>query len=201
MDNIQKYVQHFDAQYKRSIGNDSAFTEIKSDGYGGSVIEIETSCYTRKDYDDGSFVIQQLNIGLNDRTIKFGPLTTKLSDLFAMGFILKIQGWKHSRNQKLVLIRGNERYKLAKIPTSQLNQYQDLTMWVKDYTKPHFDPYTVEPKLKQIIKEVRIETDPFEQLTLRYPVRRKTVEFVGNQTLEQYVKQQLREQRRLENVV
>lgn len=226
MDNIQRYIEHFDGMVARkeakhsfssvpiteSTTNASSIVatrevsgrgenySVYTDERGNTVKQHDTSYYTRKEYDDGSLIIKQSVIGPIDKTIRFGPLSAKLSELFAMGFILQIDGWKNNRNQKLRLIRGREQYKLAKIPTHCLNQYQDLTMWVRDGSKPHFEPYTVNPKPKEIIKEVRIETDPFEELMLRYPVRRKTVEFVGNQTLEQYVKQQLREQRRLENV-
>jgi hypothetical protein len=184
----------------KQITNNGENYSVYTDERGNTVKQHDTSYYTRKEYDDGSLIIKQIVIGPIDKTIRFGPLSVKLSELFAMGFILVIDGWKNSRNQKLRLTRGSEQYKLAKIPTHSLNQYQDLTMWVKDGSKPHHEPYTVEHKPKEIIKEVRVQTDPFEELMLRYPVRRKPVEFVGNQTLEQYVKQQLREQRRLENV-
>lgn len=226
MDNIQRYVEHYDGVVARKeakhLFSSVAITEstinasgivatkevsdkgetfaVYVDARGNGVEQHDTSHYTRLDYEDGSFTITQNMMGPIDKSIRFGPLTTKLSHLFALGFRLEINGWKNSRNQKLRLIRGREQYKLAKIPTHCLNQYQDLTMWVKDGNKPHIEPYTVEHKPKEIIKEVRVETDPFEELMLRYPVRRKTVEFVGNQTLEEYVKNQLREQRRLENV-
>lgn len=226
MDNIQRYVEHFDGMAARkeakhsfpsvpiteSTINASSIVATKevsgrgenysvyTDERGNTVKQHETPYYTRKEYDDGSLTVKQSVIGPVDKTIRFGPLSAKLSELFAMGFILRIDGWVSNRNQKLRLIRGSEQYKLAKIPTHCLDQYQDLTMWVRDGLNSHFEPYTADPKPKEIIKEVRVETDPFEELMLRYPVRRKTVEFVGNQTLEQYVKQQLREQRRLENV-
>lgn len=199
MDNVQRYVEHFDAQVCRKNPN-YAMVEFIEDGYGGTAQQTEKSYYTRKDYDDGSFNVQQSVIGPVDKVIRFGPLTAKLSELFAMGFILQIEGWKNHRNQKLRLVRGNEQYKLRKIPTHSLNRCEDLTQWVKDGAKPHFEPYTVEHKPKEITREVRIQTDPFEELMLRYPVVRKPVEFVGNQTLKEYVKQQLRDQRKLENV-
>jgi hypothetical protein len=170
------------------------------DNHEDTVKQYDTPYYTRKDYDDGSFIIQQCIRGPNDKTISFGPLSTTLSELFAMGFILQVIGWKSNRSHKLKLVREHEQYKLAKIPAYSLDRHQDLSIWVKDSVKPQFEPYTVERKPKEIIKEVRIETDPFEELMLRYPVRRKAVRFVGNQTLEQYVKQQLREQRKLEHV-
>jgi hypothetical protein len=234
MDNIQRYVEHYDMIVARKEaaqkivvgptkarvveGNATYTYDIEAGGLskqitdngenysvyvdkrGDTVRQCENCYYTRKDYEDGSFNIQQSVVGQIDKTVRFGPLSAKLSELFAMGFILRIDGWVSNRNQKLRLIRGSEQYKLAKIPTHCLNQYQDLTMWVRDGLNPHFEPHTVDPKPKEIIKEVRVVTDPFEELMLRYPIRRKTVEFVGNQTLEQYVKQQLREQRRLENV-
>jgi hypothetical protein len=171
-----------------------------SDGYGGFADEISTSFYTRLDYNDGSFIIRQNTVGPFDRVVRFGPLKTNLSDLFKIGFTLEIEGWKNSMNQKLHLVRDKEKYKLAKLKTSDIGRYDNLVQWVKDATEPHYEPYTVKRKPKEIIKEVRVQTDPFEELILRYPVKRKPVEFIGNQTLNEYVKQQLREQRRLQNV-
>lgn len=239
MDNIQRYVEHFDVLAARKeakssfvvgptktrivegsaartvdIGGNEITKEtlkqeqnfciysVHVDKRGNTVDQWDTSYYTRKDYNDGSFNIQQSIVGPIDKTIRFGPLSAKLSELLAMGFILEIDGWKNRRNQKLRLVRGHEQYKLAKIPTHSLNEYHDLSQWVKDGAKPHHEPYTAtDPKPKEIIKEVRIQTDPFEELMLRYPVVRKPVEFVGNQTLKEYVKQQLREQRRQDHVV
>ena len=166
MDNIQRYVEHFDGVVARKEAKHSfssvpitesttnassivATKEVSGRGENYSVYvdkQHDTSYYTRKDYEDGSFNIQQSVVGPIDKTIRFGPLSAKLSELFAMGFILEIDGWTNSRNQKLRLIRGCESYKLAKIPTHRLSQYQDLTMWVRDGSKPHFEPYTVDPK-------------------------------------------------------
>ena len=170
------------------------------DGYGSFAQEISTSFYTRLDYDDGSFIITQNTVGPFDKVIRFGPLKTNLSELFKMGFILEIQGWKNSMNQKLRLVRGKEKYKLRRIRTSDIGAHDNLVQWVRDATEPHYEPYTTERKPKEIIKEVRVQTDPFEELMLRYPVNKKPIEFIGNQTLNEYVKQQLREQRRLQNV-
>jgi hypothetical protein len=202
MDNtIKRYVKYFDEQVSRKSNGDFAMMQLVPDGYGGAAEELSTSFYTRRDYDDGSFVIEQYETGPIDKVIRFGPLQSKLSDLFKKGFILVIEGWKYHKNQKLRLVRGEEQYTLAKIRTDDLGRCVNLTNWVKNDTMPHFEPYTVErPQSKTIIKEVRIETDPFEQLLLKYPVTRKPVEFIGNQTINEYVKQQLREQRRLQNV-
>jgi hypothetical protein len=200
MNNVERYVKYFDNLVPRKTNGNFAMHQFVSDGYGGFAQETSTSFYTRLDYDDGSFIIRQNTIGPFDRVIRFGPLKTNLSDLFKKGFKLEIQGWKSTMNQKLCLVRGREKYKLRKIRTSDIGRYDNLVQWVKDVMEPHYEPYTVEHKPKEIIKEVLVQTDPFEELMLRYPVKRKPVEFIGNQTLKEYVKQQLREQRRLENV-
>lgn len=199
MDNIQRYIDHFDRQVSRSAQN-TAVLEFVDDGYNSTAQQIRTSYFSRKDYDDGSFDIQQSVIGPIDKTIRFGPLQAKLSELFALGFILQIEGWKNHRSQKLRLVRGNEQYKLAKIRTDAMDRLQDLTTLIRDCNSPSFEIDTDKPRTKLIIKEVRIQTDPFEELMLRYPVVRKPVELIGNQTIDEYVKQQLREQRKLENV-
>lgn len=205
MDNIEHNTKHFDTLKARE--QTSTLSEnvdrgetcaMYVDENNNVVRQLCTSYYSRLDYDDGSFIITQNIKGPVDKTINFGPLATKLSNLFALGFSLEISGWKSNNNQKLKLVRGKEQYKLAMIPTRRLREHQDLTIWVKDGKSPHFEPYTIEPK--EIINEIRIDTDPFEQLMIRYPIKRKPIEFIGNQTIEQYVKQQLREQRRLENV-
>jgi hypothetical protein len=180
-------------------GDTVVYTTHK-DKYGGLVKEFSTGFYTRLDYDDGSFIITQDVMGVFDRVICFGPLKTNLSDLMNnMGFSLRIEGFKYRANQTLYLARGHERYKLTKIRTIDLTKYTDLVQYVKNATEPHYEPYISAQKQKEI-KEVLDQKDPFEELMSKYPKKRNPVEFIGNQTLSEYVKQQLREQRRLENV-
>lgn len=224
MDNIEKYVQHFDRQVEYKLIKEGKITvdklqfddkivpvkkQSKPDGYGGFVKITSTSFWEREDYDDGSFIMRQLNAGQLDKTIRFGPLTATLGKLFAMGFILVIESFTHRKKHSLILKKDKEEYKLATIFSGDLNKYEDLTLHVKDQSAPDYksaqskvndeqkQPHII---IKEVIKEVRIETDPFEELMLRYPVTRKPVEFVGNQTIQEYVKQQLKEHRRLNYV-
>lgn len=185
VNSIQKFVEHCDMLACRHQTSDWKIIRTPTN-------EWTTDYWVRRDYDDGSFNISQYTIGPIDKSIKFGPLSTKLSMLFAQGFRLEIEGWKTNLKQKLRLVRGAEQYKLVKIPTYRLEEYQDLSRWVKDGSTPHFEPYTIERK------ESRAIIDPFEELMRKYPVTKNTVEFIGNQTLREYVKQQLREHRKLE---
>jgi len=199
MDNIQHYVKHFN-----NLVEQQSTQKTRPDGYGSIAVITESSFWTRDDYDDGSFTIRQMNPGVLDKIIRFGPLQTTISELFAMGFILQIEGWVSKRNQTLRLIRGHEQYKVARIPTHSLSSCQDLTQFIRDRAAPHIEPIKEKvetPHIQEVIREVFIEQDPLEQLLLRYPIRRKPIEFVGNQTLPEYVKSQLKEQRRLQHVV
>lgn len=176
----------------------------KPDNYGGVVKISSTRFWEREDYDDGSLVIRQLDKGMIDKTLRFGPLTTTLYALYAMGFHLAIESFIHRKKHSLFLTNGKEEYKLATITAADLLKYDDLMKHVKDQAKPDYrqiisgkNPSYI---IKDEVKEVKIETDPFEELMLRYPLNRKPVEFVGNQTVKEYVKQQLKEHRRLHYV-
>lgn len=222
--NIQRYVQHFDAQVERKCIKEGQIViekmqfdgdtfpvkkRIKPDGRGGVVNTTSSSFWEREDYDDGSFVICQNTTGVHNKKIRFGPLETTLSDLISMGFSLCVESFTHRRKHSLIIRRGKEVYKLRTLITEDLTKYPDMFSHVRDdiILDHHVNNSkgvveTPEPKIiikqvvKEVIKEVRIETDPFEELMLRYPVTRKPVEFVGNQTIQEYVKQQLKEHRR-----
>ncbi len=227
--NVERYAKHFDRQVEQRLikegkivvdkvqTGDSVYhtmNKTKPDGYGGFVKITSTSFWEREDYDDGSFIVRQLNAGVLDKVIRFGPLTTTINQLYAMGFTLSIESFTHRKKHSLVLRRDKEEYKLATIFTSDLAKYEDLTMHVRDQSEPDYrssmasakeetkqEPHVIIREVeKEVIKEIRIETDPFEELMLRYPVTRKSVEFVGNQTISEYVKQQLKENRRLQYV-
>lgn len=143
---------------------------------------ITSSIYwERCDWDDGSFTVTQHTPGSFDKILSFGPLSTTLNQLFKQGFFLFIDGWRKHRNQNLYITKEAERYKVARISTADLDRYADLTHWIKPNMRPH-----VELSIAAI-------PDPFETLMAKYPKRIKPVEFVGNQTLKQYVSQQLKE--------
>lgn len=181
--------------------------KTKSDGYGGFIKITSTSFWEREDYDDGSFIVRQLNAGILDKTLRFGPLTTSLNQLYAMGFTLIIESFTHRKKHSLVLRRREEEYKLATIYSRDLNKYDDLTLHVKDQSNPDYKSSLArankqEPRIiiQEVIKEIKVETDPFDELMLMYPVTRKPVEFIGNQTIKEYVQQQLKEHRKLHYV-
>jgi|688.fasta_scaffold345461_2 hypothetical protein len=159
--------------------------------------------YTRKDYDDGSFAIDQLNFGLTDRILKFGPLCTKLSYLYTIGFFLSINSCIRNRKHKLILRNKHktESYKVANVTNEDLRKTVDLAALIREQLKVNsvMAAEIVEAE-KEIIKEVVINNDPFDELLKKYPLGRKPVEFIGNLTLNEYVKQQLKEHRKLENV-
>lgn len=181
---------------------------IKKDGYGGFSKTTYTGFYKREDWDDGSFIINQSTRGTLDKTLRFGPLTAKLSELQARGFFLTIESFTHRQKHSLILRNKNnpsESYKVAVITKDNLNKHADLTMFIRDQSEPDYHLHGPPKPLvkiveKEVIKEVMIEGDPLDQLLKRYPLKRKTVEFIGNLTLDEYVKQQLKENRKLHYV-
>jgi hypothetical protein len=181
---------------------------IEKDGYGGYTKTVSNGFWSRKDWDDGSFVMHQLDPGVIDRTLRFGPLTSKLSELQRKGFFLTIESFNYRKKHSLILRNkfvSRESYKVATIANADLGKYQDLTMFIRDGSEPDYHSYVpVRPVVKivekEVIKEVMVKTDPFEELLMRYPLERKPVEFIGNLTLNEYVKQQLKANRKLDYV-
>lgn len=220
--NVQHYVQYFDRLLeskdidkliaKKPYGESGAYPVTKHtepDKYGGNIVVTTSAFWERADYDDGSFTIYQKKIGLTHKKIRFGPLDTTLKDLIAMGFILCVESFTHRKKHSLIIRRDKEVYKLKTLTSDDLTKYADLFSHVRDdssvdYHQKIKDTSEDKPRtiveVREVIKEVRIQTDPFEELMLRYPVKRKPVEFVGNQTISEYVKQQLKENRRLQDV-
>jgi hypothetical protein len=199
-------------QTVRYLDRTSRKTTIKKDGYGGFSKITSNIFWEREDWDDGSFIVRQLDRGVLDRTLKFGPLSAKLSELYAKGFILTVESFSHRRKHSLVLRNSNnyrESYKVATVTNDDLSKIDDLTRLIKDGSKPDYlaaeanmmkTKEIVKIVEKEVIKEVMIKPDPFDELLMRYPLKRKTVEFIGNLTLDEYVKQQLKENRKLDYV-
>lgn len=170
--------------------------------YIRSTIQPETisKCYTYSEEDDRSFSMEQYAHIKNDKELFFGPLKTTINQLIDMGFHLEISGFKYQRHFKLVLRRDREQYSILKLNADQLHAHGDLGWHIKkDNLKLHFfcpKHEMLKPVVKYIekIKEVEVG-DPLEQLRVKYPKRHKKVEFIGNQTLSEYVKTQLKIQR------
>lgn len=185
---------------------------IKKDGRGGFSKTVSNSFWEREDWDDGSFIVRQLDRGVLDKTLKFGPLSAKLSELYAKGFILTVESFSHRRKHSLILRNLNnyrESYKVATVTNDDLSKIDDLSRFIKDGSKPDYhvtQANMAKPQEiikiveKEVIKEVMIKPDPFDELLMRYPLKRKPVEFIGNLTLDEYVKQQLKENRKLDYV-
>lgn len=200
MDLVEQTVAFLDATANRIT--------IKKDGYGGFSKTTSNSFWSREDWDDGSFIMRQVTPGVLDKTLKFGPLTAKLSELRARGFFLAIESFNYRKKHSLILRNidnHRESYKVATIVNGDLNKHQDLSAFIRDQSEPDYHQYVpLKPHVKivekEVIKEVMVKTDPFEELLMRYPLERKPVEFIGNLTLNEYVKQQLKENRKLHYV-
>ncbi len=185
---------------------------FKKDGYGSHSKVTSNIFWEREDWDDGSFIVRQLDRGVLDRTLKFGPLSAKLSELYAKGFFLTVESFTHRRKHSLILRNSanrRESYKVATVTNDDLSKIDDLTRFIRDGSKPDYlaaeanmmkTKEIVKIVEKEVIKEVMIKPDPFDELLMRYPLARKPVEFIGNLTLNEYVKQQLKENRKLHHV-
>lgn len=220
--NVQRYVQHFDRlleskdsnkiTVEKSYGESGTYPvtkRTKPNKYGGNIKVTTSAFWERSEYDDGSFTIHQNRIGLTNKKIRFGPLETTLKELLDMGFTMCVDSFTHRKKHSLIIRRGKEVYKLRTLTSEDLTKYADLFSHVRDDSSLDYHHKTNDTsvdktqtivEMREVIKEVRIQTDPFEELMLRYPVVRKPVEFVGNQTIREYVKQQLKENRRLQDV-
>lgn len=148
-----------------------------------------TDFYIRADFDDGSFLIEQPVAPKINKTLRFGPLKATLSELYSQGFRLFVESFSHRRKHKLILRntqKPREAYKLATIFNVDLRKNSDLSIFVKDHSEPHY----------QLDKPVGTARDPLDELKEKYPVKPKHVKLIGNLTFEEYVKQQLKQNRR-----
>lgn len=178
---------------------------VKPDVYGGIVKITSTSFWEIQEYDDNSFVMTQTKIGYSNPTLKFGPLSTSLNELMKSGFFLSIDSFSHRRRHALTLTNDKERYKVGSLFTQDLKKYEDLSGFVRQNIRPDYQNRSFTPKKvlrgNTLLNKVNVQqADPLDELKLKYPVTRKPVEFIGNQTIEEYVKTQLKQHRRLHYV-
>lgn len=205
MNLVEQTVAYLDATHNKIT--------IQKDGYGGFSRKSSNSFWEREDWDDGSFIVNQFKRGALDKTLKFGPLSAKLSELYSKGFFLTVESFIHRRKHSLVLRNSKnhrESYKVATVTNDDLGRLGDLTRFIKDQVKPDYHSVSASMAAKateiirfiekEVIKEVIVQTDPLDELLKRYPLERKPVEFIGNLTLNEYVKQQLKEHRKLHHV-
>lgn len=139
---------------------------------------------------------------MTERTIKFGPLSTTLSELFRKGHWLEVR-FDHrliksfgARTAKVYLTDGTDRYKVYSIDWHELQamgkthgQY-DLGSAVPNETnllRTHSSARYPKPVIQERVVEKIVERDPWEMLGAMYPRRGKkklTMDtMVGNRTL------------------
>lgn len=161
----------------------------------GYVKSFTTDFYMRADYDDGSFIIEQPVSPNTNKTLRFGPLSVTVSELYSRGFWLCVESFAQRRKHKLILRNTQnprEAYRLTMIFDIDLGKHSDLSMFIKDQSEP----------VKETIgyTNLAVVRDPFDELQAKYPAKPKHIKSIGNLTFEEYVKQQLRENRRLNYV-
>lgn len=113
-------------------------------------------------------------------TLLFGPVSATLRELFDKGYHLRAIcyniGRRTQHSEKLHLVRDNERWLVGKVPRSWFEDTKGLLL--SDFIKNN------QQMFNKVSADIR---DPFEQLTLAYPKRKKSV-MMGNQTLKEFVR-------------
>ena len=138
--------------------------------------------------EDGSFCIIQRESPIHgDLKLNFGPLDTTLDKLMWDGYFLSIEGFKHQRKVKLKLINDKKRdgYVLYNAPLFEFFKHTDLGLFVNE-TKN----YLLRRLLPEDAKRKYVES-PLDSLMRQYPVKKPEM-MIGNMTLDEYVKQQLK---------
>lgn len=161
---------------------------------GVQISKEKQKMYTYEWFDDNSFIFKQSTPTRNyDKWIKFGPLESTLYDLMVDGFELMIEGRKRKINHSFAikLVRKKEIYSIGRVGGEIFNQdFDDIGSLVKNVSKPSFiSGFRVKDKIYLNIK------DPLDALIKAYPRKTKSIEMIGNQTLTEYVKTQLKKQR------
>jgi len=159
------------------------------------------------DKEDGDLLIKQMH-PLVERTLRFGPLKTSLSDLMEKDnywlecLVERKQRIIHStRPVRVYLTNGIDRYKLYSIEWSKMQiaakihgQY-DLAGGIPDkmnLMRTHSSALYPKPIIQRVEVKTIIERDPFEVLAERYPRKRRQAitltTMVGNRTLGERLK-------------
>lgn len=113
-------------------------------------------------------------------TLFFGPVSITLKELFEKGYHLRAVCYKVGKRpeykEKLHLVKGNEKWLVGRVPRSWFGDNKGLLL--SDFIKNN------QQMFNKVSADIR---DPFEQLTLAYPKRKKSV-MMGNQTLKEFVR-------------
>ena len=141
-------------------------------------------------YDEDTNMFYALQTILPSTVVYFGPLSTTLSNLAEMGYSLEAcwkNGEHYNRKVKVFLLNrpvcGFGRFKVATFRAFRSCEIKQLSDLVKPNTQLiHRNSSMPE----EIVKEVKVEEDPWETLKERYPVKANKT-FIGNQTLTEYL--------------
>lgn len=108
-------------------------------------------------------------------TFKFGPFETSLDDITEMGYYLSAKCTERDRqlgkSAKVYLTNGKEAYRVGKVPVSVLGT---SNFCLSEYIT-----------MTDIIGSAEISFDPWEYLQNKY--KPKSLKFIGNRTISEYV--------------
>lgn len=132
----------------------------------------------------------------------FGPLSTYITELFADGYELIIEDmirkkhglYDYNKLVSLKLKRGRETYTIVKKPLTTFIKSVDLVEHVKDNKNYLLTKHVEEPIQNTLTFKETMPTVLFDKLQQIYPIpKEKKDVFIGNMTLEEYVKFKLKE--------
>lgn len=139
--------------------------------------------------EDGSFSISQYTCEFNgDTLLNFGPISATLETLLWKGYYLSIDGFRYNRKVKLKLVhdRLKENYAIYSAPLEIFLKETDLSVFIRQ-TKNYL---LRKSELKET-KKIVVSENPFDQLKKKYPFKKPEIK-IGNQTVDEYVRQQLK---------
>ena len=141
-------------------------------------------------FEDGSFSVVEDScpVYCKTTTVKFGPLSTTLGDLYSSGFRLECHGKKArslSRG-KIYLVRKvtSERYIVAKVRLSDvLGEEYSLADFILDGAQ-------LIQRGAGRVNTIYLKPNPWDELLSKYTTSKREV-MIGNKTLKEAVQQAL----------
>ena len=135
-------------------------------------------------YEDNSFIMTQKTLAFAGISLQFGPAIISLASLEPRGYYLEVRGanlrntGKLERSFPVMLTQGQDRYRVGRIPARKVTKCVNLVDYL--YSK------------KPLNSEAHVSIEPLQALKRKYPYCKKPVEYIGNNTIREYVKNQLK---------
>jgi hypothetical protein len=129
------------------------------------------------DANDGSFLMQQKALAADDQDVvlRFGPLTSPMSALFADDWGLSIWGFRirHDQGYAIRLHKGARAYTVGKSTPRAVAAAKSLVPFVS--------------QREHGVQEIKIQADPLLALMMQYPRAKQSPFLIGNQSARQAI--------------